>query len=151
MPSPNLLLHIPHSFGLIPPDERAQLAPDDGTLSLELLGMTDAFTDDLFPLTPIKAARVVFPVSRLICDVERFPDDADEPMAVRGMGAVYVKTTDGRPLREHLTAAERARVIETWYRPHHKKLTDLAAQLIAGGEELHHRRLPQLLIATSAA
>jgi N-formylglutamate amidohydrolase len=29
----------------------------------------------------------------------------------------YVKTTDGRPLREHLTAAERARLIETWYPP----------------------------------
>lgn len=133
MPSPNLLLHIPHSSRLISPEERAQLAPDDRMLELELLRMTDAFTDDLFAPTPFEAARMVFPVSRLVCDVERFPDDADEPMAVRGMGAVYVKTTDGRPLREHLTTAERARLIETWYRPHHQKLTDLAAQLIAEG------------------
>ena len=57
--------------------------------------MTDAFTDDLFALTPLEAARVVFPVSRLVCDVQRFPHDADEPMALRGMGAVYVKTTNG--------------------------------------------------------
>jgi N-formylglutamate amidohydrolase len=95
--------------------------------------MTDAFTDELFAPTPFEAVRVVFPVSRLVCDVERFPDDVDEPMALRGMGAVYVKTTDGRPLREHLTAAERARLIETWYRPHHQKLTKLVEQLTAGG------------------
>lgn len=133
MPSPNLLLHIPHSSRLIPPEEGARLAPDDRTLASELLRMTDAFTDDLFAPTPLEAARVVFPVSRLVCDVERFPDDADEPMALRGMGAVYIKTTDGRPLREHLTAAERARLIETWYRPHHQTLTDSVEQLIADG------------------
>lgn len=65
--------------------------------------MTDAFTDELFAPTSFEAARVIFPISRLVCDVERFPDDADEPMALQGMGAVYVKTTNGEPLREHLT------------------------------------------------
>ena len=32
-------------------------------------------------------------------DPERFPDDRDEAMAVKGMGAVYVSTSDGRRLR----------------------------------------------------
>jgi len=134
MPSPSLILHIPHSSRLIPPEERAQLAPDDRTLALELLRMTDAFTDDLFPPTPIEAARVVFPISRLVCDVERFPDDAGEPMASKGMGAVYVRTTNGRPLREHLTLAERTRLMETWYRPHHQKLTQTVDVVIADGK-----------------
>jgi N-formylglutamate deformylase len=134
MLSQNLLLHIPHSSRLIPPEERTQLAPDDRTLALELLRMTDAFTDELFAPTPFEAARVVFPVSRLVCDVEQFPDDADEPMALRGMGAVYAKTADGRPLREHLSAAERARLIEMWYGPHHQKLTAAVEHLIANGE-----------------
>ncbi|WFU44126.1 N-formylglutamate amidohydrolase [Bradyrhizobium sp. CB82] len=132
--SPHLILHIPHSSRLIPPEERVQLAPDDRTLALELLRMTDAFTDDLFAPTEFEAARVVFPVSRLVCDVERFPEDADEPMALRGMGAIYVRTTDGRPLREHLTPAERARLIETWYRPHHQRLTQSVEQAIADGK-----------------
>jgi N-formylglutamate deformylase len=131
--SSNLILHIPHSSRLIPHEERAQLAPDDRALALELLRMTDAFTDDLFAPTPFEAARVVFPVSRLVCDVERFPDDADEPMALRGMGAIYVRTTDGRPLREHLTPAERARLIERWYRPHHQKLTQTVDDVNADG------------------
>ncbi|MEZ2144784.1 N-formylglutamate amidohydrolase [Bradyrhizobium sp. DN5] len=151
MPSPNLVLHIPHSSRLIPPEERAQLTPDDRTLVTELLRMTDAFTDGLFAPTPFEAARVVFPVSRLVCDVERFPDDSDEPMALRGMGAVYVKTTNGQPLREHLTAAERVRVIETWYRPPSSEAHRGGCAADCRGEELHHRRLPQLLVATSAA
>jgi hypothetical protein len=54
--------------------------------------MTDAFTAELFPPSALEAQRFVFPVSRLVCDVERFPHDADEPMAARGMGAVYSAT-----------------------------------------------------------
>src|SRR5262245_51535457 len=96
--------------------------------------MADAFTDDLFAPTPFEAARVVFPVSRLVCGVERFPDDADEPMAFRGMGAVYVRTMNGRPLRDHLTASERARIMERWYQPHHQRLTQAVDQAIAGGK-----------------
>ena len=33
---------------------------------------------------------------RLVMDPERFPDDRDEAMAAKGMGAVYVSTSDGR-------------------------------------------------------
>jgi N-formylglutamate deformylase len=131
MSSPNLILHIPHSSRLIPPEERARFAPDDRALALELLRMTDAFTDDLFVATPFETARVVFPVSRLVCDVERFPDDAEEPMASRGMGAVYVRTTNGLPLRSHLTDSERARIIERWYEPHHQRLARAVDDLIA--------------------
>jgi N-formylglutamate deformylase len=81
------------------------------------------------------AARVVFPVSRLVCDVERFANDADEPMALRGMGAVYVKTSDEGPLREHLTPAERARLIELWYRPHHQRRTQTVDDVISDGKD----------------
>jgi N-formylglutamate deformylase len=134
MSSPNLILHVPHSSRLIPPEERAQLAPDDRALALELLRMTDAFTDDLFAATPFEMARVVFPVSRLVCDVERFPDDAEEPMASRGMGAVYVRTTNGLPLRSRLTDSERSRIIDRWYRPHHQRLTRVVDKVIADGQ-----------------
>jgi N-formylglutamate deformylase len=83
--SSNLILHVPHSSRLILPEERAQLALDDRTLALELLRATYAFTDDLFAPTPFEAARSSFPVSRLVCDVERFPDNADEPMPLGGI------------------------------------------------------------------
>ena len=131
MPFKTLVLHIPHSSRLIPAKERAQLIPDDRVLAQELLRMTDAFTDDLFAPTPFEAARIVFPVSRLVCDVERFPDDTEEPMALRGMGAVYTQTSDGLPLREHLNGSERARIIDKWYRPHHQSLTREVNRVIA--------------------
>jgi N-formylglutamate amidohydrolase len=82
------VLHIPHSSRHIPAEERQAIRLDDEALNSELLRMTDAHTDELFPLTPVEAGRVIFPVSRLICDVERFPSDKDEPMATRGMGVI---------------------------------------------------------------
>jgi hypothetical protein len=66
----------------------ARLAVVDGELNSELLRMTDTFTAELFPPTAHEAEGIVFPVSRLVCDFERFPDDANEPTAARGMGAV---------------------------------------------------------------
>ncbi len=80
------VLHIPHSSRNVPAPERQAINSDDAALNGELLRMTDAYTDELFLLTPVEAGRVIFPVSRLVCDVERFPSDTDEPMAARGMG-----------------------------------------------------------------
>jgi N-formylglutamate deformylase len=101
------VLHIPHSSRLVPAEERQSIRLDDAGLSNELLRMTDAHTDELFPLTPVEAARLVFPVSRLVCDVERFPSDEDESMAKRGMGAIYTLTSKGDVLRAQPNAAHR--------------------------------------------
>lgn len=124
------VLHIPHSSRLIPPDERVRLAVSDGDLNAELLRMTDAFTAELFSPTVHEAERIVFPISRLVCDVERFPDDADEPMAARGMGAVYTATSTGADLRVNLSLAERDRIMMRWYRPHHEMLTSAVDQVL---------------------
>lgn len=62
------------------------------------------------------------PVSRLVVDVERFDDDDFEPMAARGMGVVYERTSDGRPLRHPLSPDARKALIDGWYRPHHDRL-----------------------------
>ena len=58
--SSNLILHVPHSSRLILREERAQLALADRTLALELLRVTDTFTDDLFAPIPFEAARSSF-------------------------------------------------------------------------------------------
>ena len=59
-------------------------------------------------------------------DPERFPDDAREPMARVGQGAVYTRTTLGAPLRPD-DPAERARLLSTWFEPYHAALTAGAA------------------------
>ena len=61
------VLHIPHSSRQVPTEVRQAVLLDDARLNNELLRMTDAHTDALFPPTPVEAGRVVFPVSRLIC------------------------------------------------------------------------------------
>jgi len=102
----------------------------DLELQKELLRMTDSFTDELFPPTPVEAARVVFPISRLICDVERFPSDEEEPMATRGMGVVYTRTSNGDILRAQPDAETRHSLLDRWYWPHHSQLGHVVNQVV---------------------
>ncbi len=105
-----LIFHIPHSATAVPAGVRKELRLDSVALERELLRMTDHFTEQFFDVPEISAARVVFPVSRLVVDPERFLDDDREPMAARGMGAVYEKTADLRPLRARPTTEQRQRL-----------------------------------------
>jgi N-formylglutamate deformylase len=126
----NVILHIPHSSQHVPPEERQAICVDDMALRHELLRMTDAYTDELFPVTPVEAGRVVFPVSRLVCDVERFTSDKHEPMAIRGMGAIYTRTSTGEVLRAEPTAAERHSLLDRRYWPHHRTLEGLVSGVL---------------------
>ena len=109
-----MILHIPHS------STNTLNYAFDCDISTELELLTDHNTDELFQHN--NASRLVFPLSRLICDVERFEDDQQEPMAKVGMGVCYEKTAAGDSLRQ-VTAAQRQEILETYYRPHHERLT----------------------------
>ncbi|MBR2605773.1 MAG: N-formylglutamate amidohydrolase [Clostridia bacterium] len=112
-----LLLHIPHASIFIPPEELPRFCPVD--LAGELLKMTDRYCDELFT----GYEKVAFPVSRLVCDPERFRDDAQETMSRIGMGAIYTKTSSGDPLR-WVTEEEREKLLRQYYDPHHARLTE---------------------------
>jgi N-formylglutamate deformylase len=120
-----VVLHIPHSSRRVPAEERQAILVDNTELNGELLRMTDAYTDELFPITPVEAGRVIFPLSRLVCDVERFPSDENEPMAARGMGVTYTRTSMGGVLRAQPDPADRQKCLDRWYWPHHSKLEHL--------------------------
>jgi N-formylglutamate amidohydrolase len=120
---PSAVLHVPHSAVVIPAQLRRRLLLSHQERQDELLIMTDWFTDELYSLLPWEAVQVRFPVSRLIVDPERFQDDAEEPMAARGMGVIYTRTADGRPLRDPPSDAERAALIGGYYTPHHEQLS----------------------------
>ena len=86
----NLILNIPHSSTLITGFNPAPHFRNLATclsfmqmLHLEMLPMTDWYTDELF-INGI-GTPVVAPVSRVICDTERFRNDEDEPMSKIGM------------------------------------------------------------------
>jgi len=120
-----VIVHIPHASTFIPEPELAKLAIGGEHLEREVLRMTDRHADDLFALEEAVASMLVFPVSRLVVDPERWADDEAEPMASRGMGAVYTRTSDGRPLRSRLGARERRQLLETYYFPHQRALQAL--------------------------
>lgn len=50
--------------------------------------MTDAFTDDLFHFDIPGMQEIIYPVSRLVVDSERFINDEEEPMSEKGMGVI---------------------------------------------------------------
>lgn len=120
---PRVVVHIPHSSTVIPADAVPALGLSAEDVDAELLAMTDRYTDELFAVAPSLATTVRFPVSRLVVDPERFVDDGQEPMAARGMGVVYTRTSGGRRLRRDPTTAERAVLLARFYEPHHRTLT----------------------------
>jgi N-formylglutamate amidohydrolase len=73
--APFAVLHVSHSSRVVPPAARSAIVLSDEDLAAELLRMTDAHTDQLFRLDPRVTRAVVFPVSRLVVDPERFSDD----------------------------------------------------------------------------
>jgi N-formylglutamate deformylase len=115
-----VILHIPHSSRLVPESIRDQFLLGDAELSAELTLMTDAFTDELFAVAGATILR--FPISRLVVDVERFPDDADEPMSKVGMGMIYTRTASGLNLRRTPEAPERTALLSI-YESHHRALS----------------------------
>ena len=119
-----IVLHIPHASRKIPSDIRCSIILSDSELEIELNKMTDSYTDILFIPDSTNVQTVVFPISRLVMDPERFLDDNQEIMAKHGMGVIYTRTADGRKLRDQPTVRERERLINRYYRPHHKKLED---------------------------
>ena len=118
-----VLLHIPHASTRIPEEYRADFTVD---LSKELLFMTDWFTDELFDFSTEK---LVFPVSRLVCDPERFRDDSMEEMARRGMGACYTRGHDGAVIRG-ISPDRKETILQRWYDPHHRALFEMVTDML---------------------
>ena len=115
-----ILLHIPHSSYFIPEQYKKLFVLSSKELLKEQILMTDSFTDELFDL-PFR--KLVFPVSRLVCDVERFRDEKEEEMTKQGMWVCYEKTHKLEQLKivdEH----HKQEILEKYYDIHHKKFEE---------------------------
>ena len=80
------IVHVPHASTNIPPDIRDTFLLSDRELDDGLVRLTDWYTDELFDLPDDIAIAVRYPVSRLVCDPERFPDDSQEAASEIGRG-----------------------------------------------------------------
>lgn len=104
-----MILHIPHSSRKI--DGHIELSNEKANLDY----LTDTDTDIIFSYWGCDIIR--FPLSRFVCDVERF--EYNEPMETCGQGIIYRKDVFGDTIKR-VTSDED---IYELYREHHKKLT----------------------------
>lgn len=143
---PWVIFHVPHDSTLVPSEVRRQITLTDDELDEELIKMTDHLTLSLFASGAPEAQVIRAPASRLVVDVERFADDRNEPMADRGMGAVYSVTSGLKPLRRPLFDGERDALMSAYYRPHHARLEAAVSAAIdhRPSRSLPGDRLPQL-------
>lgn len=121
-----LLIHVPHASMYIPEEHRkTALIPQD-ELEEENHFMCDTGILELIP--PAFAENtVIFPYSRLYCDVERFRDGS-EPMEAYGMGFIYTRDSRGREMFR--PTAEHKEKVSAIYDQHHALLNRRATELL---------------------
>ena len=119
----SIVLHIPHSSKCIPTKYLKFFTLPKCKLQIELLKMTDHYTDVLFDVSNSNICQLRFPLSRLLVDVERFERDELEIMSKVGMGCIYEKTHDGKSLKnvEHI----KEELITNFYKIHHANFTKI--------------------------
>lgn len=123
----NLIVHIPHASLKINRTFIDRLKLDENSFNEENVFCADLSVDRLLPADLQNIVR--FPMSRLLCDAERFLDDEEESMSMYGMGAVYIKDSKGRTLIE-VDEAYKTAVINEYYLPHHNRMDEMTAGIL---------------------
>lgn len=93
-----VVLNIPHSGIVIPEWAVGDITIPSNELASLVCFMTDKDVDKLWEFAPVKNKQIAT-VSRLIVDIERYRNDADETMSLKGMGLYYTHTPDGKTFR----------------------------------------------------
>jgi N-formylglutamate deformylase len=131
----SLIFNIPHAATQVPEEVREQFLLSDEELYREQLKLTDLYADELFQAE--HSPRIIAPVSRFVCDTERYWNNEDVQMADKGMGAIYTRTTDGRELRRPLSRGDRWMLHQQYYVPHQAKVKEAVNEaLITTGRAL---------------
>lgn len=125
-----LLVSMPHCGTFIPGDIAATMTP-----AARELADTDWHVDRLYGFAAELGASTIRPAcSRYVIDLNRPPDDSNLYPGADSTGLCPDTDFDRRPL--YLDGAvpdseERARRLETWWRPYHERLGQALAQMHA--------------------
>lgn len=111
-----IVVNVPHSSTFIPEEEQRFFVTE--RLDHELLVMTDHYCDDIYDAG---YEMIRFPVSRLVCDFERFRNDEMEVMSTKGMGACYTSCSDLSTLRV-IADPHKEMILKRYYDTYHKAL-----------------------------
>ena len=122
-----ILLHIPHSSKEIPDCFWNNICQSKETINKFVSDITDINTDLLFSNN--KYEKIVFPYSRVFCDVEKFDNEELEPMSTFGMGVIYSKTNLGLCFRKY-NKEYNDMVLAKYYKPYHKNLNNKVENLL---------------------
>ena len=122
-----VLIHVPHASMYIPEEYRQTALIPQEELEEENRFMCDTGVLQLIPEAFAENA-LIFPYSRLYCDVERFRDGS-EPMEAYGMGYIYTRDSKGRemfrPTDSHWAE------VSVIYEQHHEELNRRAESILA--------------------
>ncbi len=129
-----IILHIPHYSKIIPDEFLDYFHLSQNELEKEINLMTDHFTDELFSINSANIFTILFPISRLLVDPERFELDRDEPMSKVGMGCLYELTSNGEQLKE--VKSIRNKLINEFYKPHHQDFNRLVTSKLIEYEKV---------------
>lgn len=119
-----ILIHIPHSSLHIPLEYREKSLISSDKLDEENKFMCDYRVDELVE----DGNLIVFPYSRLYCDVERFKDDS-EVMNKYGMGYIYTRTSLGEEM--FCPSLEDRETITRIYDMHHESLDEMVSHILS--------------------
>ena len=156
----HVVFHVPHDGGLFPKELVSSVCvPPEEFLNCHRT-MRDLGVSDMVPEEyRSREFFVRFPVSRLLCDVERFIGP-EEVMERYGMGYCYENGYDG--LRIKNVTEELKEKTLVWYRKHHERLDALCLRYprillidlhsysdeILQGERIGQGRTPDICIGT---
>ena len=121
-----LVIHVPHASTLLPERYRAQFGVTREALDAEIHHSADLHTDNLARAAWPDAVLIEAQVSRVLLDVERYEDDAQEEMARVGRGVIYTHDRIAQPLKRNLSDSDRQHLLDRFYRPHWEKLREAA-------------------------
>lgn len=123
-----IVLNIPHSSTELPKEYLIRDCPDKliHKCKKEATDLIDYYTDELFApeyianeLNPI-IIPLIFPYCRIICDVERLPDD---PLELQGKGIIYKTGKMGKCLQSILPKENRDFLLQL-YLNYQQKIAD---------------------------
>ncbi|MFA6259327.1 MAG: N-formylglutamate amidohydrolase [Candidatus Peribacteraceae bacterium] len=119
-----ILVSIPHAGSQVPEE-----VTDDLLLSQEeLLQYTDLYTDKIFNVED--AYLVTNPISRVIVDVNRAPDDISREYEQAAEGVIVHTTWDGKSVyKREPTQSTADALIKKYHDPYHQKIDDHMAKV----------------------